>query len=124
MKTIAKATLGALALAAAAFGTAAPANAAVGFSFGFGVPGRSYYPPPRYYGPPPRAYDRCYDSYYGPADCHYPLYSGPVYFGGTWIDGRFPYRDFDGRREFWVHNGWRAAPFGHHDFHGGYRHRR
>lgn len=41
-----------------------------------------------------------------PEYCRYPEYSGSVYFGGTWRDGRFRYRDRLGHREYWHRGGW------------------
>jgi hypothetical protein len=36
-----------------------------------------------------------------------PVYYGSVYYGGSWINGPFYYRDYGGRRQFWLRGGWR-----------------
>jgi hypothetical protein len=36
-----------------------------------------------------------------------PIYYGPVFFGGAWYDGPVYYRDWFGRRQYWIHGGWR-----------------
>ena len=36
-----------------------------------------------------------------------PVYYGSVYYGGSWLNGPFYYRDYDGRRQFWLRGGWR-----------------
>ena len=40
-----------------------------------------------------------------------PLYYGQVYWGDSWYPGPFYYRDFGGRRQFWVHGGWHDGNF-------------
>lgn len=107
MKTIAKTILGAAMLAGAAAIVATPASA--GFSFGIGI-GPGYYgpPPPRYYG---RAicdpYSRWYDPYYCGSYDYY--YGPPVWFDGYSYSGPLRSRWYDGRREFWIHDGWRYS---------------
>jgi hypothetical protein len=55
----------------------------------------------------------------------YPYYYGDVYVDGSWYGGPLRYRDFDGRRQYWVHNHWNdgqtRGDYDHgHDFdHGG-----
>jgi len=53
------------------------------------------------------------DPYYGCPDDIYdlPLYYGQVYWGDSWYPGPFYYRDFGGRRQFWVHGGWHDGNF-------------
>ena len=101
MKTFVKTALAAAALAGTVLAAAAPAQAAVGFSFGFGAPAYG----PRYYGPPPAYYD-CYGPYYYNR-CGYPVYGDPVFYDGIWFNSA-PYRSYGGHREFWVHNGWHS----------------
>src|ERR1051326_3090948 len=36
-----------------------------------------------------------------------PVYYGPVFWNGYWYDGPLYYRDWFGRRQFWIHGGWR-----------------
>lgn len=36
-----------------------------------------------------------------------PVYYGPVFWQGDWYDGPLYYRDYFGRRQFWIHGGWR-----------------
>ena len=95
--------------------------------------GAQYYDPDAYGGtvPPVPSYDSNYDpsyeqsddpyrGYYGPDtgycdpgyDCpddYYdlPLYYGDVSYGGSWYNGPFYWRTFDGRRQYWLHGGWR-----------------
>jgi hypothetical protein len=51
------------------------------------------------------------DPYYGCPDDYYdqPLYYGQVYWGDEWFDGPIYYRDWGGRRQFWIHGGWRTT---------------
>lgn len=114
MKTALKAIVGAAALSIAALTAPAPAHAAVDVYFGFGAPARPYYPP---YRPYYRPYDPCYDRYYRPAYCALPVYYGPIFLGGAWVNGPHHYRMIGGRREFWVHDGWHAARFHRGGFH-------
>ena len=53
------------------------------------------------------------DPNYGCPDDFYdmPLYYGQVYWGDSWYPGPFYYRDFGGRRQFWVHGGWHDGNF-------------
>ncbi len=100
MKKVAKLALGALLMAGTAFAVAAPASAgvSVGFGIGFG---------PGYYGPP--AYATCdpYSRYYDPYNCGYysDYYGPPIFIDGSWFNGG-RYRDYDGHREYWMHNRW------------------
>ncbi len=101
MKRIAKLALGAVLMAGTAFAVATPAAARVSVGIGIGVPG--------YYGPPPRyavcdPYSRYYDPYYcGDYDYYY---GPPLFIDGFWFNNGGRYRDYDGRREYWVHGGW------------------
>ncbi|HJR55844.1 MAG TPA: hypothetical protein VJ798_04640 [Rhizomicrobium sp.] len=36
-----------------------------------------------------------------------PVYYGSVYYGGSWVNGPFYYRDWNGGRQYWVRGGWR-----------------
>jgi hypothetical protein len=83
MKTIMKATAGALLAGGIALGAVTPANAAV--HVGIGLPGPVVYPAP-YYAPPP-----CYA--YGPYACPRPIYYGPRYWAPGWY-GWHPVRHF------------------------------
>jgi hypothetical protein len=97
MKTMAKAALGALALAALGAGTTGPANAQTSFGFSFGS--GPYYGDYRsgYYGNP------CYRPYrFRPAYCFrrgpgYGYYARPAYRSYGYNDYR--YRDY--RRPYW-----------------------
>ena len=66
------------------------------------------------YGPDDGSYDPDYgycDPDYGCPDDYYdlPLYYGDVYYDGSWYNnGPFYYRDYGGRRQFWIHGGWRG----------------
>ena len=97
MKKIFKAALAAAVIAGAG-GAAVPAEAAVGFSFGFSTPGYGYRAPPPAY--------NCYGPYYY-ARCGYSVWGGPVFYNGFWFNS-VPYREYRGRREFWIHHGWRG----------------
>jgi hypothetical protein len=74
------------------------------------------------YGDP--GYDQAYGPYdapygdngycdpdYGCPDDYYdlPLYYGDVFYDNAWLTGPFYYRDYGGRRQFWVHGGWRGG---------------
>jgi hypothetical protein len=61
------------------------------------------------------------DGYYGAEDYGYcdeygcpnnywdqPIYYGSVFYDNAWADGPFYYRNLDGRREYWIHGGWRG----------------
>ena len=54
-----------------------------------------------------------YGSY---SDSGYPYYNGDVYVSGTWYNGPFRYRDYDGRRQYWVRGTWRDGQ--HRDWDG------
>ena len=41
--------------------------------------------------------------------CRY--YYGEVYYDGSWLNGPFYYRDYGGRRQFWIHGGWHDGQF-------------
>jgi len=45
----------------------------------------------------------CPDGYYD-----MPLYYGSVYYGGSWFNGPHYYRDYGGRRQYWIHGGWHS----------------
>jgi hypothetical protein len=60
------------------------------------------------------------DDYYGAEDYGYcdeygcpnnywdqPIYYGSVFYGDAWANGPFYYRNLDGRRQYWIHGGWR-----------------
>ena len=53
------------------------------------------------------------DPVYGCPDDFYdlPLYYGQVYWDNSWYPGPFYYRDFGGRRQFWMHGGWRDGNY-------------
>ena len=121
MKIFAKAALGALMLSGAMALPVSPAAAHV--SIGIGLGGYGYYPPPyyAYCDPHSRWFDpyRCDD--YGPG---YDSYSGPVFIDGFWFNGPFRSRFFDGRREFFFHDGWHGGTGFRNDgfsSHGGFR---
>lgn len=107
MKTIAKAALnataGALMLAGASIGFAAPASADVDVGISFGDPVYGF-DPCDYYDyydePPPWGLPQDY--------CDYPVYFEPVFFDGYWYRGPIFYRWTHGRRLFWINGGWRA----------------
>jgi hypothetical protein len=113
MKRFGKILTGALlagSAVAATVATTAPADARVAIGIGIGVPG--YYGP-AYYPPGP-----CYDyDYYYDGYCGYPTYSGAVFIGGRWVNGRHFYRWWGGAPWFWWHghwhnwHGWRGAHF-------------
>ena len=88
--------------------------------------GAQYYDPDAYGGTVPPvpaydsnydlAYDQSYDPYLGYCDPGYdcpddyydlPLYYGDVSYGGSWYNGPFYWRDYGGRRQYWLHGGWR-----------------
>jgi hypothetical protein len=50
------------------------------------------------------AYDDGYGAY---GYNNYPSYDGSVYVGGTLYNGPLHYRDYNGRRQYWVRNNWR-----------------
>jgi hypothetical protein len=109
MKRFAKLALGAVLMAGAATAMATPADARVSIGIGIGVPGGGYYGPAYRY----NAYCDPYSPYYDPYDCRgygpSEYWYDPVFIGGEWFYGPHRYREWGGRREFWVHGGW------HHD---------
>jgi hypothetical protein len=113
MKTFTKAAFGALMLAGAAIGTAAPAAAHVSVGIGIGVPGPGYGPGyyGRDYGGP--AYCDPYSRWYDPYRCDdYDddgYYNGPVFIDGIWLNGGFRSRYYGGHREFYYHGGWHGG---------------
>ncbi|MBU6299206.1 MAG: hypothetical protein KGJ79_03635 [Alphaproteobacteria bacterium] len=112
MKRIAKLALGAMLMAGTAFAVSTPSAAGVSFGIGIGV-GPGYYGPGYYgYAVNCNPYSRFYDPYY----CgYYDDYDGPpVFVDGAWFYGG-RYRDFDGHREFWVHNRWYRGDGDWHD---------
>lgn len=99
MKTLAKLALGAAMVAGAATMVAVPADAAVSFGIGIGVPGpyygRPYYPyRPRYSCDP---YSRWYDPYYCGAYAPAYVYGPSFYY--SWHDGWRGGRDRDRGRD-------------------------
>lgn len=110
MKSVAKFAFGAFMLGGAALAGTVPAAAhtSAGISFGFDYP--------TYADRDPCAY---YDDYdvppWGlpPGYCGYPVYYGPVYWGGDWYRGPIYYRAYRGRRVYWLNGGWR-----HDEWHG------
>lgn len=61
-------------------------------------------------------YDQAYGygcDEYGCPDDYYdmPYYDGEVYYDGAWLGGPFFYRDFGGRRQYWIHGGWRYGQY-------------
>jgi len=97
MKIDLKTALAALALTAGA-AAAMPASAQ-SFDLGFGPQGGINF---------------SYDSggYCDPFGCpddfwDMPVYYGPVFWEGQWYDGPLYYRDDYGRRQYWIHGGWR-----------------
>ena len=98
MRTAFKSLLAAATMAGAAIVASAPAKAdGFGISFGpgggisFSVSSGGYC-------------DRwgCPDDYWG-----YPVYYGPVFWGGQWFNGPLYYRYYGGSYWYWVHGGWR-----------------
>ena len=66
---------------------------------------QSYDPGPGYYGSDTGYCDPGYDC---PDDFYdLPLYYGDVYYDNSWYNGPFYWRDYGGRRQYWVHGGWR-----------------
>ena len=98
MKIFWKTALAALAFTAGTAAAAMPANAqSFGLSFG-----------------PRGGVSFSYDSggYCDPFGCpdafwDMPVYYGAVFWGGQWYDGPLYYRDAFGRRQYWIHGGWR-----------------
>ncbi len=93
--------------------------------------GNSYGPPPyadNRYGPPNAPDDECnpanynlgqamppeclpqaYCDQYGCPDDFYdmPIWYGPVFYDDVWFGGPVYYRNWHGRRQYWIHGGWR-----------------
>lgn len=64
-------------------------------------------------GPPPPPFHhrfRCAPWGCPPGYRGLPLYYGGVWFGGAWIPGPLYYRDWYGRRQYWLQGGWQYAP--------------
>jgi hypothetical protein len=64
--------------------------------------------------------DQAYDDYamgycdeYGCPEDYYdlPVFYGDVFYDNAWLTGPLYYRDWYGRRQFWIHGGWR---YGNH----------
>lgn len=64
--------------------------------------------------------DQAYDEYamgycdaYGCPEDYYdlPVFYGDVFYDNAWLTGPLYYRDWYGRRQFWIHGGWR---YGNH----------
>ncbi|HEY2033065.1 MAG TPA: hypothetical protein VGH02_05215 [Rhizomicrobium sp.] len=100
MKAYFKSTIAAAAIAVAALGISAPAEAGVHIGLSVGVPG--YYYGPGYY--PPGPCD-AYNSYYN-GDCGYSVYDGPIYLDGAYVTGPHYYRWYGGEPMFWYRGGW------------------
>lgn len=98
MKGFLKTAFAATLLSATAFSTA-PAQAGVSIGLSFGLPGAVGF-----------SYDSggycddwgCPDEYWD-----MPVYYGPVYFEGRWVNGPLYYRDWRGERMYWIRGGWR-----------------
>lgn len=96
MKNFLKLAATAAILTGAAMFASAPARAD-GVSITIGVPGIGF------------SYDSggycdswgCPEAYWD-----YPLYYGPVYFGGDWYRGPLYYRVVHGHHWYWIHGGW------------------
>ena len=37
------------------------------------------------------------------------IIDGELYYDGAWLNGPFFYRDYGGRRQYWIHGGWHFA---------------
>src|SRR5437868_4167262 len=75
-----------------------PAEARVDLGVSIGVPGVGYdYDSGGYCDD-----EGCPEDYWD-----YPVYYGPVYWGGDWYRGPVYYRYWQGRPWYWVHGGWR-----------------
>lgn len=121
----------AVAIALSASVATAPASAQDAGN-GYGPPpyaANSYGPPPGYgegyanapddvcnpanYGPdqtmPPACQPQAYCDQYGCPDDFYdmPIWYGPVFYDNVWFGGPVYYRDWHGRRQYWIHGGWR-----------------
>lgn len=100
MRAYFKSMIAGAAVAVAALGVSAPAEAGVHVGISVGVP--SYYYGPGFYPPGPcDAYDSYYDS-----DCGYSVYDGPIYLNGVYVGGRHYYRWYNGQPVFWYRGGW------------------
>src|SRR3954471_11299359 len=87
----------------------------------YGEPGYDQYAQQDPYAQDDMAYaDSYYGSDYGYCDPQYgcpddfydlPLYYGEVYADGSWYNGPFYWRDYGGRRQFWVHGSWRGGNY-------------
>ncbi|HEY1630364.1 MAG TPA: hypothetical protein VGF56_03575 [Rhizomicrobium sp.] len=99
MKAFWKATAAAAAMAGAMMFGSSAAQARVDFGISFNVPGAV-------------GLDNDSGGYCDEWGCpdeywDYPVFYGPVYYGGRWFNGPAYYRDYGGERWFWVHGGWR-----------------
>src|ERR1043166_3765028 len=98
MKAFLKTTVAGAAMAGAAMFASAPAEARVDLGISIGVPGVAFeYDSGGYC-------DRwgCPDDYWD-----FPVYYGPVYWGGEWYRGPVYYREYRGEYWYWIHGGWR-----------------
>lgn len=106
MKRAAKWLCGALLAAGGMLISAAPAEAgaSAGISFGWYGPGAPAFSDPcDYYD----YYDEAPPWGLPPDYCEFPVFFGPVYWGGTWYRGPIYYRWDGGRRLYWLNGGWR-----------------
>lgn len=62
-----------------------------------------------YYGGGGVGYSNGYCDSYGCPDNYWdqPVYYGSIYYGGSWLNGPFYYRDYNGGRQYWARGGWR-----------------
>jgi len=98
MKAFWKWTMSAALLVGGAMATASPASAGLGFSISIGVPGAV-------------GFDYSSGGYCDRWGCpdgfwNYPVWYGPVFVDGVWYQGPVYWRDWGGRRWYWVHGGW------------------
>ncbi|NIK87229.1 putative membrane protein YgcG [Rhizomicrobium palustre] len=103
MKVFGKAVFAAMLLMGTAGLTAAPAKAEFAIGFSFGYDGGYFSDPCDYYD----YYDVAPPWGLPPDYCEYPVYSEPVYFGGSWYRGPIYYRWYGGDRLYWLNGGWR-----------------
>ncbi|MEY4965605.1 MAG: hypothetical protein RL274_1188 [Pseudomonadota bacterium] len=54
-----------------------------------------------------------YCDQYGCPEDYYdlPIYDGQVYYDNGWLTGPLYYRDWGGRRQFWIRGGWRHSQY-------------
>ncbi len=58
---------------------------------------------------PTECLTQAYCDQYGCPDDFYdmPIWYGPVFYDNVWFGGPVYYRDWHGRRQYWIHGGWR-----------------